>query len=97
MENFVSSLKSLNFSVSRCVFYSEDFVKYLELHGFEACAGVIYALLITNKEIKVKLLATKTRVAHAKPLTIPRLELLSCLLLSKLIKTITSLLSMKLQ
>ena len=33
-------------------------------------------------------MTSNTRVAPAKPLTIPRLELLSCLLLSKLIKTI---------
>ena len=83
----------MTFSVPRCVFYSEDFVKFIELYGFthssnQAYAGVIYARLITNKEIKVKLLTSKTRVAPAKPLTIPRLELLSCLLLSKLIKTI---------
>ena len=83
----------MTFSVPRCVFYSEDFAKFIELHGFadslnQAFAGVIYARLITNKEIKVKLLTSKTRVAPAKPLTIPRLELLSCFLLSKLIKTV---------
>ena len=50
--------------------------------------AVIYTQLITNIEITVKLLILKTLVAHAKPLTIPQLELLSCLLLSKLIKTI---------
>ena len=33
-------------------------------------------------------MTSKTRIAFAKPLTIPRLELLSCLLLSKLIKNI---------
>ena len=75
-KNFVFLLKSLTYSVPRCVFYSEDFVKFIELHGFahslnQAYAGVIYAQLITNKEIKVKLLTSKTRVAPAKPLTIP--------------------------
>ena len=92
-KNFVNSLKSLTFSMPRCVFYSEDFVNFIELHGFadssnQAYLAVIYARLITKKEIKVKLLTSKTCVAPAKPLTIPRLELLSCLLLSKLIKTI---------
>ena len=92
-KNFVYSLKLLTFSVPRCGFYLEDFVKFIKLHGFadssnQAYAGVIYARLITNKEIKVKLFTSKTRVAPAKPLTIPRLELLSCLLLSKLLKTI---------
>ena len=83
----------MTFSVPRCVFYSEGFVKFIELDGFadslnQAYAGVIYARLITNKEIKVKLLTSKTRAAPAKPLTISRLELLSCFLLSKLIKTV---------
>ena len=58
---FVYSLKSLIVSILRCVFYSEDFVNFTELHGFagtsnQAYAAVIYARPITNKEIKVKLL-----------------------------------------
>ena len=92
-KNFAYSLKSLTFSIPLCVFYSEDFVNFIELHGFsdssnQPYAVVIYARLITNKEIKVKLLTSKTRVAPVKPLTVPRLELLSCFLLCKLIKTI---------
>ena len=43
-----------------------------------------YARLITSKKIKIKLLTS----TPGKLLTIPRLELLSCLLISKLIKTI---------
>ena len=86
-------LKSLTFSITRCVFYPEDFVNFIELHGFadssnQAYASVIFAQLTTNKEIKFKLLTLKTRIALGNPLAIPRLELLSCLLLSKLIKTI---------
>ena len=81
----------MTFSVPGRVFYSEDFVNFIEHHGYadssnQAYAAVFYARLITNKELKVKLLTSKTRVAPAKPLTIPRLELLSCLLLSKLTK-----------
>ena len=92
-KNFVYSLKSLTFSIPRCVFYSEGFFNFIELDGFadisnQAYAAVIYAGLITNKGINVKLLTSKTRVAPAKPQNIPRLELLSCLLLRKLIKTI---------
>ena len=33
-KNFVYSLKPLTFSVPRCIFYSEYFVKFIELHGF---------------------------------------------------------------
>ena len=74
-------------------FIQKILLNSLNFNGFadssnQAYAGVIYARLITNKEIKVKLLTSKTCVAPAKPLTIPQLELLSCLLLSELIKTI---------
>ena len=33
-KNFVYSFKFLTFSVPRCVFYSEDFVNFIELQGF---------------------------------------------------------------
>ena len=80
-------------SIPRCVFYSEGFANFIELHGFanssnQAYAAVIYARLITKNGIKVKLLTSKTRAAPAKPLTIPRLVSFSCLFLSKLTKTI---------
>ena len=93
MEKLCLFVEIIDFSVLRCVYYSEDFINFIELHGFadgpnQAYAAVLYARLITNKEIEVKLLTSKTRVAPAKPLTIPRLELLSCLLLSKLVKTV---------
>ena len=50
--------------------------------------AAIYTPLLTNKEIKAMLLASKTCDTPAKPLTIPQLEFLSCLLLSKLIENI---------
>ena len=65
-----------------CIFCSEDFVEFIELHGFadssnQDYAAVTYAWLITSKETKVKPLTSKTRVAPPKLLSIPRLELLS--------------------
>ena len=59
---------------------------FIEFNGFasssnQVYATVIYARLITNKEIKVKFLP-------AKQLTIPQLESLTCLLLSKHIKPV---------
>ena len=85
-KKIVYSLKSLNFSIHRYVFYSEEFVSFIEFNGFasssnQVYATVIYVRLITNKEIKVKFLP-------AKQLTIPQLELLTCLLFSKHIKTV---------
>ena len=86
-------MKSLAFTIPRCVFYSENVINSIELHGFadssnQAYAAVIYVRIVTNKDIKVQFLTSKTRVAPNKPITIPRLELLSCLLLSKLMKTV---------
>ena len=76
------SRKKTTFVGLTCIFYSEDFVEFIELHGFadssnQDYAAVSYAWLITNKEIKVKPLTSKARVAPPKPLTIPRLQLLS--------------------
>ena len=61
----------------------------MELHGFcdsseVAYAGVVYAKIVTNNGIQVKLLSGKSKVAPLKKVSIPRLELLSCLLLAKL-------------
>ena len=86
-------MKSLAFTIPRCVFYSENVINSIELHGFadssnQAYAAVIYVRIVTDKDIKVQFLTSKTRVAPNKPITIPRLELLSCLLLSKLMKTV---------
>ena len=84
------------FFIQKILLNSLNFTGFADSSN-QGYVGVIYARLIANKEIKVKLLALKTRVTPAKPLTIPRLELLSCLLLGKLLKLFTNLLSMKLQ
>ena len=55
--------------------WSESFANFIELHGFIDCSNQAYAAviarLITNKEIQVKILVSKTCVVPAKPLTIP--------------------------
>ena len=60
------------------------------LYGFcdastKAYATVVYLVLKTETEGSVQFVAAKTRVAPLKSQTIPRLELLSALLLSRLI------------
>ena len=62
----------------------------MELHDFrdssdEVYCAVIYVRSVENVDLKVNFLVAKTKVAPLKPLSIPRLELLGCLLLSKLI------------
>jgi hypothetical protein len=52
-------------------------------------AGVVYLLLETTVGFSVKFVAAKTRVTLLQPQTIRRLELLSALLLARLLYTIT--------
>lgn len=71
------------------------------LHGFcdaslKAYAAVIYLVVRTEVGHLTKLLCSKTRVAPIKSVTIPRLELLSALLLSRLVNTVTLALSSEL-
>ena len=55
-----------------------------------AYAAVIYMRLESESCINVKFITAKTRVTPVGGMTIPRLELLSALLLSKLITTVTT-------
>ncbi|UYV83291.1 hypothetical protein LAZ67_23000423 [Cordylochernes scorpioides] len=48
---------------------------------------------VKNKEVNVQLIASKARVAPKKKLTIPRLELMSCLIGSRLTKQIMKIIS----
>ena len=59
--------------------------------GFCNASLKAYAAVVnlrTNDEISVQFIAAKTRVVPVIGMTVPRLELLSALLLSKLIQSI---------
>ncbi len=76
-------------------------VKSLSLHGFcdasrMAYAAVIYLVMETSGARLTKFVASKTRVAPLCGQTIPRLELLSALLLARLMDTVISSLSAQL-
>ena len=70
-------------------------VSKMELHGFADASGRAYAaviylrVLFRDGNIMNRFVAAKTRVAPIKVMTIPRLELMACLILSRLIKTIS--------
>ncbi|XP_028403430.1 uncharacterized protein LOC114526129 [Dendronephthya gigantea] len=49
---------------------------------------IVYLRFISDEGVKVCFFASKTKVAPLKALSIPRLELLGCLLLSKLIREV---------
>ena len=78
-------------SLPRCYFQGiQDKVVSCSLHGFgdastKAYAAVIYLHVTTTVGGYVKLVASKSRVAPVKELTIPRLELLAALVLARLI------------
>ena len=66
-----------------------------ELHGFsdasmKACGAVVYLRAVLPDDVLCNIVAAKTKVApiSMKTLTVPRLELMGCLLLSKLFKSI---------
>ena len=90
-----SSLQySPTISISRCYMegISEEIIS-CTLCGFcdasnKAYAGVVYLLLETSVGFSVKFVAAKTRVAPLQQQTIPRLKLLSALLLARLMSTI---------
>ena len=67
----------------------------IELHGFsdasmKACATVVYLRAVLNCKILCTIVAAKTKVVpiEKKTLTIPKLELMACLLLSRLLKSV---------
>ena len=73
-------------------------VQHYSLCGFcdastAAYAAVVYLLIKTPTSIHSCFLACKTRVAPLQILTIPRLELMSALLLARLVTTVSSILS----
>ena len=64
-----------------------------ELHGFgdaskSAYAAVVYIRSVTDKEVLVRLVALKTRVAPLAKHSIPRLELLLATILTRLCNTV---------
>ena len=67
--------------------------KEIELHGFcdssqTSYAAAVYAKYESEGTTKVSLVMSKTRVAPISKLSIPRLELMSCLILSRLMENV---------
>ena len=99
-QSLIKSLKEApTFSIPR--FYLQDIDiegATLSLHGFcdaskEAYAAVVYIVAHSDSQVCVRFVVSKTRVAPRQELTIPRLELMSALLLARLIDNVMKSLS----
>lgn len=92
-------LTNLNsIQISRWI-YTSSKCQSVELHGFAdassiAYAAVVYARTIDNNgEVNVTIIASKTKVAPLKQLTIPKLELCAAELLAQLLRDISHILN----
>ena len=86
--------------VPRCYYQSSSHPRVYELHGFSdassvAYASVIYLLIRSHDTCITRIVASKSRVAPIQQQTIPRLELLGALLLSRLMKSVLDSLEME--
>ena len=86
--NDLKNIKQI--SMSRFIYGAFNKV---EFHCFcdsslQAYSVVIYIRVITNLDVKVNLICSKTKVSPMKEVTIPWLELMSGLLLTKLLQSV---------
>ena len=70
-----------------------EIILSISLHGFcdsssKLYCGLVYMRVETTLGIRVSFLCAKTKVASLKKLSIPRLEILGCALLSKVLKDV---------
>ena len=92
---FLNDLKIIKqISMSRFIYGAfKEQICNIELHCFcdsslQAYSSVIYIRVITNLDVKVNLICSKTKVSPMKEVTIPWLELMSCALLMKLLQSV---------
>ena len=86
--------------VGRYLFTNHYGVIDFELHGFcdasiEVYSASVYVRLCKNDIIATNLVTAKSKIVPSKKLTVPRLEFMSCLLLSHLIVSVKKALSVE--
>ena len=91
-KSILTELSTLtNLKVHRCYFYTEPSHVNFQLHGFcdasvQAYTAVVYLQTVyADDSVTVRLIASKTRVSPVKSQTIPRLELLAAVILTRLV------------
>ena len=94
-QSLIASLREAQpMSISRCYFNDmEEEVQAYSLYGFcdaslTAYAAVVYLMVQTESGCSLRFVVSKTRVAPVQSQTIPRLELLSALLLARLMDNV---------
>ena len=88
-KKLLNSLKEMAFTVPRFYFRYLIVQPFFHLHAFSDASKRAYATVIYlyNGESSV-LVLSKTKVAQIQPVSIPRLELLSCLLLAESVEIV---------
>ena len=87
-------LQTKEIKVSRCLYESSESVTECYLHGFgdaserAYCAMVYLVYHTADSQAHASLVASKTRVAPLKQLSIPQLELMSARILAQLMNTV---------
>ena len=88
----VSSCQEI--TIPRCVIpENKELIQSIELHGFGdsskyAYGAVVYLRVVSENKVHTNIIASKSRVAPLTEQTIPRLELLSALVLARLIHSV---------
>ena len=99
--NFIEELRKLSYlSVLHYLFIDQHSVTELELHGFcdasiQAYSAAVYVRSSKNDSIVTNLLTVKSKIVPNRNLAVPKLELMSCLLLSRLIVSVRKALSVR--
>ena len=95
----VSDMESLHgMNISRYLLQKGNSVKNVQLHGFSDASITAYSAVLylrieyEDGEIETRFLASKSKVCPIKSQTIPRLELLGAVLLSKLVHSVKNIL-----
>lgn len=90
--NVLLDLNELNvIKIPRCYFKADSFIVSKQVHGFSDASKSAYAAVMYLRTeydtgaVEIKIIAAKTKVSPIKAQSIPRLELMAALLLSKLV------------
>ena len=89
-------------SVPRYLFIDQHNFTMLELHGFsdvsmQAYSAAVYVRSSKNNNIVTKLLIAKSKIVLNRKLIVSKLEILSCLLLPRLIVSVRKALSVQIK